>query len=1171
MKQRLIVILLGLFFVGRIYLSAQMFDQSVVNTLQNCIQHQQYDRADSIIKFFRGKDLPETSIFWLNFIHSDVGVSKYIQSSDAKVYIPYMQSGIDAFTFLSQYINKDNAANSINCWNFLFYWSKIYAQLNNAIIDSISVFSDKYYNDYGQKNPKIYSLIQRIIYNYYFDHKDWMKCIDIMSKVERAFRNDSLNLEQSANACFDLGLAYLYMKDIKSSEKWCLSAYRCFQEISNKEQDMTYGQLLYILSTIYHQYIGDAEKTYIYSVEAERINKKLYGERAKMYVTTLAFLSDSEFILNKTQDGLKHLENIVALIDNVSDMEMMEKQMYRDKLKLIYLRFNIKKDVASKDTIVTENSIILEANDAFMRGDWETSISKFSFLLNYYETNFQAVYVETYIYIVASLSNALVYSGNYTKADSVLTHAITLIQNTNYSPLSFKDLYVSKGLLYHTINNFDMALHWYNISKDMYKEEEKKGIKYAALLSNISLCYVAKKDYSTAKHILEEAYNLCTQFYGKYAGHTNDRLIMLNNLATVYAKLKDYSKGKELYECVIDEATSQQNVGIKALALINLSEIFILYENDFPKAEEYLREAVKMDAASYVKDMAEADLLLIQILQRRETAVKGIERYNNRIKEELASMYAHFSEVEREEYWTQKSQILVLLNNLSAMTFNNPPNIKMAYDNTIYTKSMLINSGRLLGQLVNNSDSGIQNEYSSMVNMKRMLSNKNCPNDSINVYRDAISKKEKTIVASIPDFGSKLMAQFKTCDDVQGILSNNDIAIEFIFLPQIKKPFDRPELSYGAMLLTKSDTIPKLIPLCSEYDLEDLMDAYTPMGQNEVDSLYAFSNTTLYHMIWEKLEPYIPIGSTVYYSPIGYISKINLSALSNGEKRLSEVYDFYEVSTTAMIDEIKRSAGIDFHNAALYGDINYYEDIDLMKKKARTYSMYTSGEILATRSLSRGAWDLLPGTKEEIGTIAEMLRGKGTNVYMLTQNDANEESFKGFDTHAPELMHIATHGFYFPSGEDVTSSFFNGLHSYTQKDNSMLFSGLLFAGGNNAWTGKEIVEGVEDGILTADEISRIDLSGNKLIVLSACNTGLGDIDNVDGVFGLQRGLKRAGVKTILMSLWKVPDEETKELMRMFYKELLNGKTPHQSLKIAQKHLKAKGKSPYYWAGFILLD
>jgi hypothetical protein len=117
-----------------------------------------------------------------------------------------------------------------------------------------------------------------------------------------------------------------------------------------------------------------------------------------------------------------------------------------------------------------------------------------------------------------------------------------------------------------------------------------------------------------------------------------------------------------------------------------------------------------------------------------------------------------------------------------------------------------------------------------------------------------------------------------------------------------------------------------------------------------------------------------------------------------------ELYDFHEVSTTALIDEVKQYAGMDYLNAALYGDINYSEDVDLMAEKAKRYSLYTSGEVLATRSLNRGTWDLLPGTKEEVETIAEMLRGKGINVYMFTQNDANEESLKAFDGHSHEQI-----------------------------------------------------------------------------------------------------------------------------------------------------------------------
>ena len=1170
MKQRLTGVLLDLFLIGSNFLCAQVFDQSVVNTLQNCIQHQQYDRADSIIKSFRGKDLPETSVFWLNLIHSDVGVSKYRQSHDAKVYIPYMQSGIDAFTFLSHNINKENASTSLDLWSFLFYWSDLFSQLDNAIVDSLSAFSNKYYLEFERRDPALYYLVQRKVYQYYFEKQEWSKCINVMSQVENGISENSSANDQTAYSRFDIGQACMNMGDFESAEKWYVSSYSAFSNISNKDDDETYGCLLLLLSKLYFENVRNLDKAYAFSLEAERVNKKLFGEGSKAHIASLDFLTYSELNLGKNQQGIEHLEIIEMLLKNTHDLNGAEKQSYYDKLKLAFLRLNINKNVYSQDTIVTENTLLYEATNAYAQGNMKEAINQFGFLLKNYESDFQSKDIANYVYVIGSLSNALSSEGYYAQADSLLDKAIATIRANKVDSPHILDLYMAKGLLYHTINNVDMALYWYNQAKEMYAEDEK-SLQYGILISNLAMCQMAKENYSLAKRLSEEAYDICVQFYGDHSNNANDRLLILNNLATIYTKLKEFSKGKELYERVIEEAISQQNIGTKALALINLSEIYLLYENDFPKAEKYLREAIKMEAASYVKDIAEMDLLFTQILQEKVDAINSVENYNTKIKDELASMYAHFSEVEREEYWTQKSQSLVFLNNLSTMTFNTPQTLRMAYDNTIYTKSMLINSGRLLGQLVNDCNSDVQNEYSSMINMKRILSNKNCPNDSIDVYREIISQKEKTIVAAIPNFSNKLMDQFKTCNDVQKMLSDNDIAIEFIFLPQIKTPFDESELSYGAMLLTKHDTIPKLIPLCSEYDLEDLMDAYTPMGPNEIDSLYASSNKTLYHMIWEKLEPYIPLGSTVYYSPTGYISKINLSAISNGNNRLSEVYSFHEVSTTALIDEVKQCVRIDYQNAALYGDINYFEDVGLMAEKAKMYPIYTPGKVLATRSLSRGTWDLLPGTKEEVMTIAEMLRDKGTNVYMLTQNDANEESFKAFDAHAPELMHIATHGFYFSSEEDVTSSFFNGLHSYTQKDYSMLYSGLLFAGGNNAWTGKEIVEGVEDGILTADEISRLDMSGNKLIVLSACNTGLGDIDNVDGVFGLQRGLKKAGVKTILMSLWKVPDEETKELMRIFYKELLNGNAPHQSLKTAQKQMMARGKTPYYWAGFILLD
>ena len=147
--------------------------------------------------------------------------------------------------------------------------------------------------------------------------------------------------------------------------------------------------------------------------------------------------------------------------------------------------------------------------------------------------------------------------------------------------------------------------------------------------------------------------------------------------------------------------------------------------------------------------------------------------------------------------------------------------------------------------------------------------------------------------------------------------------------------------------------------------------------------------------------------------------------------------------------------------------------------------------------------------------------------------------------------------------------------SSTSQPTASTRSGLLFSGANNTLRGNyQKIEGVEDGILTAKEIAQMDLRGTDLLVLSACQTGLGEVSG-EGVFGLQRGFKKAGVNTILMSLWEVDDQATSLLMTAFYKELAKGRSKADALKAAQRAVReCKDKdfsSPYYWAAFILLD
>jgi CHAT domain-containing protein len=201
------------------------------------------------------------------------------------------------------------------------------------------------------------------------------------------------------------------------------------------------------------------------------------------------------------------------------------------------------------------------------------------------------------------------------------------------------------------------------------------------------------------------------------------------------------------------------------------------------------------------------------------------------------------------------------------------------------------------------------------------------------------------------------------------------------------------------------------------------------------------------------------------------------------------------------------------------------------------------------------------------------------SLSLKTGSNASEEFVKEMGSGikpVPSVMHIATHGFSFASPKlEVRHE-----KSFLQNDNKQVFrssedaltrAGLVMAGGNKFWTTGTTYQNHEDGILTAREISELNLNGCILATLSACETGLGEIKGSEGVFGLQRAFKMAGVKYLIVSLWKVPDAQTTEFMQLFYSSWLIQKLPireafHQTqLTMSKKHL------PYQWAAFVLVE
>jgi CHAT domain-containing protein len=204
----------------------------------------------------------------------------------------------------------------------------------------------------------------------------------------------------------------------------------------------------------------------------------------------------------------------------------------------------------------------------------------------------------------------------------------------------------------------------------------------------------------------------------------------------------------------------------------------------------------------------------------------------------------------------------------------------------------------------------------------------------------------------------------------------------------------------------------------------------------------------------------------------------------------------------------------------------------------------------------------LPGAEREVLAIQDLLYVRDWKELTLTKGEAKEGDLK--DMIKPNVLHIATHGFF---RKDVTGDI-----SYSS--NPMYNSGLYFSGASESLgildykANDELKK--EDGVLTAYEALNLNIDNTNLVVLSACETGLGEIRNGEGVFGLQRAFIAAGARSVVMSLWKVDDAATNDLMVSFYNFWLDGNSKRASLRLAQQQLKVKYPHPYYWGAFVII-
>ena len=594
--------------------------------------------------------------------------------------------------------------------------------------------------------------------------------------------------------------------------------------------------------------------------------------------------------------------------------------------------------------------------------------------------------------------------------------------------------------------------------------------------------------------------------------------------------------------------------------LAALANLYLQWPGNEPKALPTYEEAFRLIKKYHDESFAPYFLYYLGVIfskYHNELPVSETELtdFINTERIQSQALLFQMSESERAAFWRNHNDTKDLIFSLAGHGVK----ASTLYDYALLYKGILLSSSTQVGRIVNSAKDATLSELFGRLSV--MSQDKDNIDDSL----DKIRRLEHQVLARCQELGHAINPTV-TSADVESALDDNDVAIEFVDYKQLEIVSNPSVVNkYAALVMRKGWPEPKLVDLGNESALSDIIQSKDK----------AYDNLTLYNLIWKPLEQYIPAGSKVYYSPAGLLHQVAIEAIPYSKgKILCDRYSFARLSSTRELI-LQGNNENPYSSSAIYGGLQYSLSDDELVTNSQRYA-YRATPVSADY-LSRGGdtaspWRFLPGTRAEAESIAALLTTKGVTPALYMGAEGNEESFKALSGQSPSILHIATHGFYLKNQDFTTSTTESvDMRGQLQAQKSALKrSGLIMAGANPAWTEGKLLPNVEDGVLTAEEISSLDLRNTTLAIISACDSGLGEINN-DGVEGLQRAFKSAGVQTLVVTLWKVDDSATELMMTEFYKNLTSGQSRRDAFDSARATVRAKYPEPYYWAPFVMID
>ncbi|TRX56074.1 CHAT domain-containing protein [Fulvivirga sp. M361] len=752
----------------------------------------------------------------------------------------------------------------------------------------------------------------------------------------------------------------------------------------------------------------------------------------------------------------------------------------------------------------------------------------------------------------ASLNNlAVLYkeTGQYNKAEDKINHAIEVISKANGdNSMPYAIALNNQAMLFQTMGRYDQAEKMMNktIGISGAQQSERSG-NHQKFLTNRALLYQEMGQYEKSEAEFKELIRLKKGSLGRF--HP-DYAHVQSSLAALYMDMGKYGEVEPLLNDAIE--IYQKKFGdehpVYASAISDLGN-FYRFEGKFDEAEPLLtksnairKKTLGENHPAYVQSIE--DLAILYWNKKDYTKAEKLYKESlTKSMEFISNFFPPMSEAEKTRYWDKLHPRFERFFSFAVDVRTDHPSLMSdVYDYHVVTKGLLLSStSKVKEKILKSDDKELIKDYLSWLDQKEMLaryyaySKEELEEQKIDL--DSIERTANATERSLSQrsdlFSEGYELKKEGFKEVKARLKEGEAIVDLVRVPKFNNN-PTGEIKYVALLVKPGKDKPEYVVIDNGVQLETrYYKYYNNIIQQKLKDEYS------YKQYWLDIDAKLVGVKKLYISADGIYNQINLNTLlmPDGKYVLSN----YETVLVSNSKNVKSGSGTSAGKSA----------------------------VLIGNPPFSGPINPLPATKTELDNVSRLLSNGGIRSTKYLGEKATEANLKAIKS--PKILHIATHG-YFLKDEQVSSGKVFGISAESARNNPLLRSGLLLSGAEKTIdTNNPSLESNDNGILTAYEALNLDLENTELVVLSACETGTGDVKAGEGVYGLQRAFLAAGSDGLIMSLWKVDDKATQELMSSFYKYWIRYKNRTRAFRQAQNELKAKYGSPYYWGAFVMVE